>query len=351
MTAENLYQWSSTASNNGSVDSGINASEGQLPSTVNNGIRGAMAAVARWLGDNNATRTLSGSANTYVASALYTGSTYSTGLQLTLKANAGNTGGATLAVTNALGSALGSKQIRKFTPSGETSLAASNIIANGLYSLIYDAAASGGSGAFILQNPTRVLSDLASTTGTGSVVLANSPTLVTPVLGAATATTINGIAINSTTGTGSVVLAGSPTLVTPVLGAATATTINGVSIDSNTFSTYTPTVAATAGGFDSAVATGRWKSFGRLIHFITNVNITSIGTAAGRLLVGIPSGSVAAVGAGQAVGLNGVTGQPLMGLPFFDTATQVSVVRTADATFPGSTGQILYISGWYERAS
>lgn len=48
-----------------------------------------------------------------------------------------------------------------------------------------------------------LINGLAATanTGTGSVVRATSPTLVTPVLGAATATTINGLTINSTTGT------------------------------------------------------------------------------------------------------------------------------------------------------
>jgi hypothetical protein len=40
-----------------------------------------------------------------------------------------------------------------------------------------------------------------STTGSGSVVLATSPTLVTPVLGVATATSVNGLTITTTTGT------------------------------------------------------------------------------------------------------------------------------------------------------
>ena len=51
-------------------------------------------------------------------------------------------------------------------------------------------------------------------TGTGStVVLSNSPTLVTPTLGAALATTINGLTITSTTG-GTLTLANSSTLAT-----------------------------------------------------------------------------------------------------------------------------------------
>ena len=160
-----------------------------------------------------------------------------------------------------------------------------------------------------------------TSTGTGSLVLSNSPTLVSPVLGAATATSINGLTVNPTTGalnigngdtltasdsttfatnaitlgggevvtftaanpltltttgsttvtlptsgtlygtaansissaqlanslsdetgTGSLVFSTSPTLVTPALGAATATTING-----NTFTTGTYTLTGTAG--------------------------------------------------------------------------------------------------------
>jgi len=42
---------------------------------------------------------------------------------------------------------------------------------------------------------------ITAVTGTGSVVLASSPTLVTPTLGVATATSINGLTISTTTGT------------------------------------------------------------------------------------------------------------------------------------------------------
>lgn len=52
----------------------------------------------------------------------------------------------------------------------------------------------------ILQGNGTAIS-AATTTGSGSVVLATSPTLVTPVLGAATATSINGLIITTTTGT------------------------------------------------------------------------------------------------------------------------------------------------------
>jgi hypothetical protein len=103
---------------------------------------------------------------------------------------------------------------------------------------------------------------ITSQTGTGTkFVVDTSPTLITPVLGVATATSVNGTTIPSTktlvvttdklstlaattsaelagvisdeTGSGALVFATSPTLVTPVLGAATATSINGTAIPSS----------------------------------------------------------------------------------------------------------------------
>lgn len=116
-----------------------------------------------------------------------------------------------------------------------------------------------------------------ATTGTGDIVRATSPTLITPTLGVASATSLNKLAItapatsatlsladgstlqttgaytinftasgatsltlptsgtvtalgNSSTGSGGIVLATSPTLVTPTLGVASASSINKVAI-------------------------------------------------------------------------------------------------------------------------
>lgn len=93
----------------------------------------------------------------------------------------------------------------------------------------------------ILQGNGTAIS-AASTTGSGNVVLATSPALVTPALGAATATSLaiggatlgsNGLAVTGhlllegvtstgATGTGALVFATSPTLVTPALGTPSA---------------------------------------------------------------------------------------------------------------------------------
>jgi len=102
---------------------------------------------------------------------------------------------------------------------------------------------------------------VTTSTGSGSVVLSTSPSLTTPSLGAATATSVNGTTIPSSktlvvttdklsalaattsaelagvisdeTGSGALVFATSPSLTTPNIGAATATSINSTTIPSS----------------------------------------------------------------------------------------------------------------------
>lgn len=179
--------------------------------------------------------------------------------------------------------------------------------------------------ATFLATPTsaNLASAVTNETGTGALVFATSPALVTPTgivkgdvgLGsvdntsdvtkwAATKTltnttydtagtgnslSINGVAATANTGTGSVVRATSPTLVTPTLGVATATTINGVTIDNNAWSTYTPTITPQTGALTSATvtATGRYKQIGKVVICQTTTTITNIG-------IGVPAGNITA---------------------------------------------------------
>ncbi len=165
-----------------------------------------------------------------------------------------------------------------------------------------DALTSSPLSQFASTTSLQLLGVISDETGTGALVFANTPTLVTPVLGAATATTINGntfttgtytltgvagktltfnksltlegtdsttmtfpttsatiartdaantftghqtiegVTSTGATGTGKFVFDGTPTLVTPVLGVATATSLNG-----NTFTTGTYTLTGVAG--------------------------------------------------------------------------------------------------------
>lgn len=118
-------------------------------------------------------------------------------------------------------------------------------------------------------------SSLASTTGSGAVVLASSPTLTTPNLGTPSAVTLTnatglpidagttgtlpvargGTGVTSSTGSGDVVLSTSPTLTTPNLGTpstATLTNATGLPIDGGT----TGTLPVARGGTGVTSSTG-----------------------------------------------------------------------------------------------
>jgi hypothetical protein len=92
---------------------------------------------------------------------------------------------------------------------------------------------------------------VTASTGTTNVVLSNSPTLVTPVLGTPSSGTLTsctglplttgvtgtlpvangGTGVTSSTGTTNVVLSNSPTLVTPVLGTPSSGTLSSCTVD------------------------------------------------------------------------------------------------------------------------
>lgn len=145
---------------------------------------------------------------------------------------------------------------------------------------------------------------ISDETGTGALVFANSPTLVTPALGTPSAlvltnatglpvsTGISGLAagiatflatpssanlisaVTDETGTGALVFATSPTLVTPVLGVASATSINKVAVTA-------PATSATLTLADgSTLATSGANSITLTSTGATNVTLPTTGTLA-----------------------------------------------------------------------
>lgn len=135
---------------------------------------------------------------------------------------------------------------------------------------------------------------------------------------------INGTTVNAVTGTGAVVLASTPTLTTPVLGAATATTINKVTVTA-------PTSAATLTIPDGVTLTGPAAS-GTAMTLGNTETVTGVKTfgsagAVGRLkLAGTTSGTTTLDATATALGT--------LTLP---AATDTLIGRATTDTFTNKT--------------
>lgn len=217
-----------------------------------------------------------------------------------------------------------------------------------------------GSGALVFgTSPTLTTPVISSIVNTGTLTL---PTSTDTLIGKATTDTltnktfntagagnvfqINGTSITANTGTGSNVLATSPTLVTPVLGAATATTINGAAIDNTAWSTHSPTVTAGSGTFTTVSGATRYKQIGKTVIFSTTVTITTNGTAATFVQVQLP---VTAQAANAAAFSGQRVGDSVM-LSSRNNGTGTLVAWTYTGAYPGADGVTLVISGSYEAA-
>lgn len=101
----------------------------------------------------------------------------------------------------------------------------------------------------------------------------------------------------ASTGTGSVVLSTSPTLVTPVLGVATATSITfgGSALSHYDEGTFVPTVSfgGSSVGVTYGVQVGLYARIGNRVFYQLHVTLTAKGAAPGTLLIGgLPVASV-----------------------------------------------------------
>ena len=191
---------------------------------------------------------------------------------------------------------------------------------------------NGASAITAITTSAALAAAISDETGSGALVFANTPTLVTPILGVASATSINKVAITAPatsatltiangktitvsntltftgtdtssvafgaggtvaytgnkldvfaattsaelktvisdeTGSGSLVFADTPTLVTPVLGAATATSINGLTITSST-GTLTITNGKTLTSSNTLAGTD-----GKVLTLTTSLTVTT----------------------------------------------------------------------------
>lgn len=147
MAKNTIADLDSTSANNADV-LGQSTAGGAPANTIDTIIQNTLALLARFYGDIGGTGTVGGSAN---AITLTTGSTYQaleSGLLVGLKAGAENTAATTLNVDG-----LGAKAVRL---PGDVALVGGEMVANGRYSFVYDAAYNSAAGAWVLLNPSGV---------------------------------------------------------------------------------------------------------------------------------------------------------------------------------------------------
>ncbi len=254
---------------------------------------------------------------------------------------------------------------------------------------------TGGTDGRVLYDNAGILGE-KTVTGTGSVVLATSPALITPDLGTPTAavlsaatglpisTGVSGLgsgvatflatptsanlaaALTNETGSGSAVFATTPTLVTPVLGVATATslTFGGSALSIYVAGTFTPTLISSGGGTPTyTTQLGFYTQIGNRVLFDITLTLATLGTlAAGTLTIGtlpvsadattsrsqpqVAAGNNMAVTAATALGASIAASSPtVVTVQKFSTGARTGLT-VADLT--GTSN--FFISGQYQAA-
>ncbi len=119
--------------------------------------------------------------------------------------------------------------------------------------------------------------------------------------------------------------------------------------DPNAWTAYTPTVAPVSGALTTYATSGRFKKLGRTVFVQFTINITTNGTAAGGLNVSLPI-AAAAFNYTLAGRENSSSGKSLVSVVSAGPAANCFVANY-DATYPGSNGASITLSGVYESAS
>lgn len=125
-------------------------------------------------------------------------------------------------------------------------------------------------------------------------------------------------------------------------------TVIDVSMLTGTWTSFSPSVTSSVGTITTSSASGSWIQIGKLVHFKATITITTNGTGAGVINLGLPAtagtnlGSVV-VGRGNAVSLKMIQG-------IIAPAGTTTQLTNYDNTYPGVSGESIVVSGTYESA-
>jgi hypothetical protein len=113
------------------------------------------------------------------------------------------------------------------------------------------------------------------------------------------------------------------------------------------WTTFTPTITAQSGAFTTASAAGSFQQIGKLVSFICTITITTVGTAAGNILMPMPAGTLKRAFATEGVE-TALTGK---GVNVFGAAG-ASALNLNQSNASGASliaaGNVITISGTYE---
>jgi hypothetical protein len=115
------------------------------------------------------------------------------------------------------------------------------------------------------------------------------------------------------------------------------------------FTAYTPSFSCPSGSLTAATATGGYQVVGKVVFWQATVTITTNGTCAIALNVGLPPGRpVATARAYTAFGReNAKTGAALQAYTPAGAAF-ASVTLASNNAYAGQDGAVFYLSGFYE---
>ncbi len=113
----------------------------------------------------------------------------------------------------------------------------------------------------------------------------------------------------------------------------------------NAWLTASPSVVASGGTITTASAAMRYQTIGKRVDFHVDITITTNGTGSGAVQVTLPVTARAltdVVGWGRADGVSG------KGLQAKGQSTTLLSIFNYDGTYPGASGEVLRVSGFYE---
>jgi hypothetical protein len=163
--ADSIYTFDPTAASNTALDSIAYGPNQLYHSNIDNLFRAFAAKLAQHVDDLGGVNTVGGTANALTATIASGITAYATGQLFWFK----NTPGPNTTATTMNVNAIGDKEIRL---QGDSALEGGEMLDNGYYGLLYDAAYDGAAGGWILLNPATSSVDAATTDAAGIVELA-----------------------------------------------------------------------------------------------------------------------------------------------------------------------------------